>query len=162
MKELMIKYNEQWKKKPTNAYMFEKHPGHGYPTIQMDKFHWDLKNISDSIIKEYQKLSSEYSSLALRKFDLQNEFNERRDKLLASIIAEEQKTKVLTEENKVLQSHIDQMRSDCLELEDSRNRIEALSTMLDKWENTTTHPESTLINIRNMKNALNKGMIKNG
>jgi len=56
----------------------------------------------------------------------------------------------LQEENQILHGHIEILSKSNKE---KRQILKTLSRMLDEWEKSTSHPDSTLVNIRNLKKA---------
>jgi len=54
----------------------------------------------------------------------------------------------LQEENQILHGHIEILSKSNKE---KRQILKTLYRMLEEWEKTTSHPDSTLVNIRNLK-----------
>jgi len=57
----------------------------------------------------------------------------------------------LQEENQILHGHIEILSKSNKE---KRQILKTLYRMLEEWEKTTSHPDATLVNIRNLKHVL--------
>ena len=57
-------------------------------------------------------------------------------------------------EHKKLEASQEALGKTFNKLADNQQKLKTVSRMLDEWEKTTSHPDATLINIRNLKKVV--------
>ena len=62
--------------------------------------------------------------------------------------------KTISEQDQKLEASQEALGKTFNKLADNQQKLKTGSRMLDEWEKSTTHPDATLVNIRNLKHVL--------